>query len=258
VIKILHTVVEEELYMVMEKYPAIRVQGKEITQYMDPVIREERFHIYLNNQHLTDQIASPDQLAELGAGFIICEGLAPHIESVEVEGDEIWVEADTKERPEFEYRSCGGCGIEQTPKKVVSSLKIPCRDVYTVTKEITSETWKKTGGVHCSVLFSGGLLIAKSCDIGRHNTVDKVIGSAELNDIDRSQCYIGCTGRQPAGMVSKSANAGIPIIISRAASTDKGILTAEETGVTLICFSREKRFTIYTHPERIMDIGSRN
>lgn len=94
--------------------------------------------------------------------------------------------------------------------------------------------------------------MVKSSDVGRHNTVDKVVGHAILNKIDLSRCTIGCTGRQPAGMVKKDANAGIPIVISRAASTDKGIATANAAGITLVCFSRGDRFTIYTHPERIL------
>jgi FdhD protein len=55
-------------------------------------------------------------------------------------------------------------------------------------------------------------------------------------------------------MVRKYAHAGIPIVISRAATTDKGIAVAEAAGITLIGFSRDERFTIYTHPERIMGI----
>jgi FdhD protein len=117
---------------------------------------------------------------------------------------------------------------------------------------IISEIWERTGGAHCSVLFSDGRLIARSEDIGRHNTVDKVVGYAILNNIDLSTCVLGCSGRQPAVMVSKAANAGIPIVISRSAPTDKGIRTADLAGVTLICFARGNRFTVYTHPDRII------
>lgn len=82
--------------------------------------------------------------------------------------------------------------------------------------------------------------------------MDKLVGYAALNGIDLSQCVIGCTGRQPAGMVRKSAHAGIPVIISRAASTDKGVAEADAAGIALIGFSRGERFTIYTHPSRVV------
>ena len=60
----------------------------------------------------------------------------------------------------------------------------------------------------------------------------------------------------PQGMVVKAANAGIPIIVSRAAATSKGASLAEKSGITLVCFTRPPRFTVYSHPERI--IGLRN
>ena len=241
--------------MFTDTYPGIRVEDGIPRRISDDVIREDRFSLYLNNVHIMDQIASNDMVRELGAGFVICEGLADTVESVVVDGTDIWVEADTRKEAALEMRSGGGHGIHQNkPQMVASSLRIPPEEVHAATAEIMSDTWQKTGGVHCSVLLKDGILVAKSCDIGRHNTVDKVVGAAELGRTDRSLCYIGCTGRQPSGMVGKVANAGIPILISRAASTNKGIDLAKETGITLINFSRNRRFTIFAHPERISGV----
>jgi FdhD protein len=55
-------------------------------------------------------------------------------------------------------------------------------------------------------------------------------------------------------MVSKAANAGIPILVSKAAATTGGIELANRCGVTLVCFARDDRFTVYSHPERIRDM----
>ncbi|HZD43077.1 MAG TPA: formate dehydrogenase accessory sulfurtransferase FdhD, partial [Methanomicrobiales archaeon] len=155
---------------------------------------------------------------------------------------------------EKEIGSSGGVEVRSEPCMVRSTLQIDPGMVFDVTESIVTDVWRETGGVHTSVLFCGGEAVARSSDVGRHNTVDKVVGHAILNGIDLSRCVIGCTGRQPAGMVIKAANAGIPIVISRAASTDRGIRTAEEAGITLICFARDERFTIYTHPERLTGI----
>ncbi|KQC05770.1 MAG: formate dehydrogenase family accessory protein FdhD [Methanoculleus sp. SDB] len=238
----------------MDEHPALRIEGEMVTRFMDHVIREDRFRIHLNGELFIEQIASRGHLAELGAGLVISEGLADSVERVDVRGDDIYVEADVRRDRELEYRTCGGFGLKSPPKHVYSSLTATPAEIIRVTRAIESDTWRKTGGVHCSVLYSQGEILARISDIGRHNTVDKVIGHAELNGIDRSLCCIGCTGRQPAGMVAKDANAGIPIVISRAASTNLGILTAEETGITLICFSRNGRFTIYSNPQRILGI----
>ena len=98
-------------------------------------------------------------------------------------------------------------------------------------------------------------MIKAAEDIGRWNTVDKIVGYALLHRIPLTETILGCSGRQPEGMVLKAARARIPIVVSKAAVIDRGIEAAERLGVTLIGFARENRFTIYAHPERV-HIGS--
>jgi FdhD protein len=223
----------------------------------DAVVIEDRFELLLNDQPVTEMVASRDMLEELGAGYLVSEGIVRCVDKVKVMGDRILVYSDTGcdlRWTKREVGSSGGLSFIMTPSTVVSDIRLSPDDVIRVTREIETDLWKKTGGVHCSVLFSDGRLLAKSSDVGRHNTVDKLVGHAVLNGIDLSRCVIGCTGRQPAGMVRKSAHAGIPVIISRAATTDKGIAMADAAKITLIGFSRGDRFTVYTHPERITGI----
>jgi FdhD protein len=238
---------------------SIQVIGGHARETDDAVIIEDRFELLLNDQPVTEMVASRDQLRELGAGYLVSEGILRCVDKVNIEGDRILAYSDTGcdlEWTKREVGSSGGLSFISTPPRTLSDIHLSPEDVIAVTREIETELWRKTGGVHCSVLFQDGRLLAKSSDVGRHNTVDKLVGHAVLNKIDLSRCVIGCTGRQPAGMVRKSAHAGIPIIISRAASTDKGIATADAAGITLIGFSRGDRFTIYTHPERICGVRS--
>jgi FdhD protein len=59
-----------------------------------------------------------------------------------------------------------------------------------------SESWRKTGGIHCSVLFDrGGKVIRVAEDIGRWNTVGKVVGYALIHHIPLPQTILGCSGR---------------------------------------------------------------
>lgn len=233
---------------------ALQVKGDRGIYIDDTVITEETFRISINGVPVGQMVASSDQLRELGAGFVVCEGITDRVERVNVEGSEIQVYAPIHRIQHQGIGSSGGIECESEPRYVQSDLEIDPHQVYHITREIHSDIWQQTGGVHCSVLFCKGEAVAKSCDLGRHNTVDKVVGHAVFHGLDRSRCIIGCSGRQPAGMVTKVANAGIPIIISRAASTDRGIRVADQYGVTLICFSRGDRFTIYSHPERIRGI----
>jgi FdhD protein len=232
-------------------YAGIQVKDGRAREVHDDIIVEDHVRLFLNGRYLTTLVACPDRLDDLGAGFVICEGLADEVDSVEVSGKDISITAPVKKDARLEMESSGGYRVLGEPGEVTSSISVTADEIRAVTAAIESDTWRRTGGVHCSVLFCNGELITRACDVGRHNTVDKVVGYAALHGIDRSNCVLGCTGRQPAGMVAKAANAGIPIVASHAASTDKGILTAQRAGLTLICFSRGERFTIYTHPERV-------
>jgi len=243
-----------------EEHKALQVKEDGVITLQDHVCVEDTFRLFLDDVPLAQIVASPDQLRELGAGYVICEGLSEQIEDVRVAKNEVRVyakgEAIARTEPaqrkvDYELRSSGCIGVRGLPRAVVSSLVIAKAEVFDVIRQVESEVWRKTGGVHCSVLFQDGRLLVRSSDIGRHNTIDKIVGFAVLNGIGLSQCVIGCTGRQPAGMIAKVANAGVPIVVSKAASTDAGILLADRSNVTLICFARGERFSVYSHPERI-------
>jgi FdhD protein len=236
---------------VREEHSVIRVQANRVVKAQDSVCVEDTFRLYLNDLPLAQIIASPAQLPEFGAGFVICEGLAQNVTDVRVSDNDIRVYAPTSPPIDYELRSSGCIGIRGLPRVVQSSLIIERDRVFRVVGHIESELWRMTGGVHSSVLFLDDQLVVRSSDIGRHNTIDKIVGFAILNKIDLSRCIVGCTGRQPAGMIAKVANAGVPIIASKAATTNAGILLADRSNVTLIGFVRDGRFTIYTHPERI-------
>lgn len=238
-------------------HPGIQVTGGVAQETDDRIVIEDRFALLLNDRPVTEMVASRDQLRELGAGYLVSEGIVRCVDTVKVDGDRILVWSDTGcdlRQAKREVGSSGGISFVSAPPRTVSDVRLTADDVRAITGEIETELWRMTGGVHCSVLWQEGVLLAKSSDVGRHNTVDKLVGHAVLNGIDLSRCVIGCTGRQPAGMVRKAANAGIPVIISRAATTDKGIAAAGAAGITLIGFSRGNRFWIYTRPERITGI----
>ena len=206
----------------MNTVPVRGIQARDgMTREIEDIVAQERtFSLYLNETFFSGMVASNDQLEELGAGFVICQGLCDRIDRVTVRGNEIRVDAPITGVPLREIISTGAIGARRAFSPVVSSLSMDIADIYRITGEIETETWRKTGGVHCSVLFYQKDLLVKSNDVGRHNTVDKVVGHAVLRDIDRSMCILGCTGRQPRDMVAKAAHAGIPVIISRAASTE--------------------------------------
>jgi len=250
---------EETLDRAFETVECIAFSGEGLREDRQEVCTEDIVVITLNGRPIVTQVATAAQLEELGAGFVISQGLATRIEEVRVEGLTIHVRApERSEAVHSIIESCGGAMGNMLVSPVKSSLVIDKGLVFTVISHIVSSLWEKTGGAHCSVLFSEGRLVAKSSDIGRHNTVDKVIGFAALGSVDLSKCILGCTGRQPLGMITKAANAGIPIVVSKAATTSRGIEQAKKAGITLVGRVKPGSFCVYSHPERIEGLqGSR-
>lgn len=229
-----------------------------VTRSVDHVVSEDTVTLYLNGEKYLENTATRECLEELGAGFFIAAGIAKKILSVKVRDADIFVEADHITEVCGKMESAGGFCPRESTINVEGGVQITPEEIFAVREQINTEQWDKTGALHCAVLYYQGEVVFSANDIGRHNAVDKVIGYMTIHQLPPSECVLGCTGRMPQGMVAKAANAGIPVIISRAAATISGAALAERSGITLICFTRPPRFTVYSHPERIAGLVQEN
>ncbi len=111
----------------------------------------------------------------------------------------------------------------------------------------------ETGGLHAAGLFTpAGELIAIREDVGRHNALDKLIGSQVLVGARQLNGFLlMVSGRVSFEIVQKAAVAGIPIVCAVSAPSDLAIETAERLGVTLVGFLRGDGFNVYTHDGRV-------
>ena len=242
----------EDVEALLERLDVLSGTREGLAPVSDEVCREATFELVFNGRIVGRLVASPAQLEELGAGFVVSEGLARRVTKVRVVAERIIVTGEALGRYGGTVTGSGG-GLSTTRvlRPVSSQLVVGAGDIFRVSEEIVSPLWERTGGAHCSVLYSGGEVVARSSDVGRHNTVDKVIGACVLAGADLSCCVLGCTGRQPAGMVAKAVNANIPVIVSKAATTDEGVRLARAYGLTLVCRVRDGSFKVYTHPARV-------
>jgi FdhD protein len=110
-----------------------------------------------------------------------------------------------------------------------------------------------TGGSHAAAIFNANKqLIAISEDIGRHNAVDKAVGSCLNRKILAESRYLLVSSRVSFEIVAKCFTAGIPILAAVSAPSSLAVDFCKELGITLLGFCRDDRFTIYSHPERMM------
>jgi FdhD protein len=96
-----------------------------------------------------------------------------------------------------------------------------------------------------------GEVYAFAEDVGRHNAVDKVVGSLVLKGRDSSECVLLSTGRLSGEMVLKAAGGGIPVVASMTVPLVSGLRLAEASGVTLVALGLGK-LKVYSHYERII------
>jgi FdhD protein len=116
--------------------------------------------------------------------------------------------------------------------------------------------FQETGGTHAVALVSpdGDVFLAAE-DVGRHNAMDKVIGRAVFERRDLTQLVALLSGRISFEMALKCIRAGIPILSAVSAPTTIALELAQALNLTLVGFARGDRMNIYTHPERLTDLG---
>jgi FdhD protein len=88
-------------------------------------------------------------------------------------------------------------------------------------------------------------------DVGRHNALDKLIGTMAERELNFQNGFLLITSRASVEMVQKSATVGIASLIAISAPTALAVKTAQEAGMTLIAFARGDEFVAYAHGERI-------
>ena len=109
---------------------------------------------------------------------------------------------------------------------------------------------RKAGSVHGCALFCGGELLMFVEDVGRHNAIDTIAGWMGLHGVAGGNKIFYTTGRLTSEMVMKSAQMGVPIIVSRNGVTAMGHGLAEQLGLTLFGRAANRHFLCYTGFER--------
>lgn len=118
---------------------------------------------------------------------------------------------------------------------------------------LQESTYKSAGSVHGCALFKAEEMLLFVEDVGRHNAIDTIAGWMWLQEpmIDSSDKVFYTTGRLTSEMVMKSAQMGVPIVISRSGITQMGHQIAQRLGLCAIGRAANRRFLCYSAPQRL-------
>ena len=110
--------------------------------------------------------------------------------------------------------------------------------------------YKQAGAVHGCALAKGPEILMFVEDVGRHNAVDAIAGKMWLDDLDGGDKIFYTTGRLTSEMVIKTAQMGIPFLVSRSGLTQMGWEIASKLGMTMIGRAQGKHYLLFSGAER--------
>jgi len=261
----------------------VAVRGAELEYRADRVVGEEPLEIRAAGPGqapvaVAITMRTPGFEDELAAGFLRTEGLVAGPEILRFEhgdpatmsqpDDQVTVHLAkpfdaslVAERHFVATASCGICGKASLDEVAIRSAPLP--DGPVITRSIilalpallraAQRAFDETGGLHAAGLFTpSGELLALREDVGRHNALDKLVGSQLLaKAMPLHERILMVSGRVSFEIVQKAAVAGIPIVCAVSAPSDLAIEAADRLGLTLVGFLRGDGFNIYAHDERI-------
>ena len=241
------------------------------------VIEEKPLTIYLNSQEIVTAMTIGDYPEYLAVGFLRNQGMLDGlntVSSVDYDEDLSVVVVRTKTETSFEDKlkkktRTSGCAVGTVfgdMMEGLEGLKLPASSLriswlYDLSNKInqTPSLYLAAGAIHGTVLCKQNQALVYMEDVGRHNAVDKIAGWMASNDVSGSDKILYTTGRLTSEMVIKTAQMGIPILVSRSGFTAWGVEIADKVGLTLIGRMRGQRFTCLAGSIRLIwDVGDEN
>ena len=256
------------------------LRGGDVHAVHEAVIDEEPIAFEINGIAHAVMLATPLDLEDFALGFLLTEGLidrAADLLDCEVQPGaagtvlRLSVTARCEVRLKERKRAlagrtgCGLCGIESldqlVPAGATAALATgrhfePAALAHAMAALHRLQPLQHaTGAAHAAAWCNAeGMPALVREDVGRHIALDKLAGALARGGLAADQGFIVATSRASYEMVNKAARAGVPLLAAVSAPTGRAIALAREAGLTLAGFVREGRATIYTHPERLLDV----
>ncbi len=261
------------------------VENGKVRSRSDQLATEEPLEIRLVSPQKTVAVTmrTPGADFELTAGFLYSEGVVSSREDIDrisycvdrdVDGEQRYNIVNVKlreglspdlpplERHFFTTSACGVCGkasLEALRLRggpvIPEGPEVSAEVIYSLPEQLRAaqQVFSTTGGLHAAALFdTQGQLLSVREDVGRHNALDKLVGSAVLSDqLPLNNHIVMVSGRSSFEILQKCLTAGVPIVCAVSAPSSLAVALAREFGITLVGFLRGERFNVYAGRERL-------
>ena len=274
------------------KYKVLKFKSNNFKNVDDLVSIEEPLEIsikFKNNDKWVTQVLSitmrtPGHDEDLVRGFLFNEQIVQdvkHIQSIKSFGDKVGqykiqnkilatlnnsknINITKIKRDFLTNSSCGVCGKSSLDALEIIKTKKPSLTEPKISKKVVLQSpsilrdnqseFSKTGGIHASGLFlNDGNLVEIREDVGRHNALDKLVGSIlKKKNLNPKKQFITCSGRLNFELVQKVLMTNIGIMIGVGAPTSLSIDLANKYNMTLVGFVKKESFNIYSNKQKII------
>lgn len=216
-------------------------------------VEEVPVWLEVNRTPVVTWMCTPDLLEELAVGWLAGEGYIESIDDVHLRPCAsdlgFWAEipADRVARVKAEGRRpvlASGCGAVNIYLAEPDSFRpIAARGrppelaaLRALFKTLfgKGERYRDTGGIHAAALTDGREVLAHAEDIGRHNAVDKVIGTMVLARRPLGGLGLLVTGRISAELAAKAGRSGLAWIATPSVPSTLAVEIARRSGMVLV------------------------
>ena len=254
-------------------YEGLHIINKKQSITTDELVIEAPLQININTESYTVVMRTPGNDQDLVLGLLYAEDIYKKSLSIPYEiieeklniqsivnvtiAPSVLGKGYLNKRTLLSVSSCGICGKKQledikvTGNTIEQKISFSSENLLNMFAPLQQhqETFKKTGGSHAAGIFNHHFkLLTIREDIGRHNAVDKCVGSLLQKQLLKSGMYLLVSGRVSYEIVSKAFLAKIPVIVAVSACSSMAVDFAKEFGICLIGFTREDKMTIYANP----------
>ena len=227
---------------------------------------EVSLSLTVNGVELVTIQCSPFGFDDLGVGFLYTNGVISNFDEIEASSFSradcaLRFELGKKEFPmprRFVVTSGFGGGpvFDDGPpgERVGGAMGLPADRLAGLMAAMKDRAvhYQNNGGIHATALCEGGGVVYMAEDVGRQNSMDKVIGHCLSRGIELEGKAMLTTGRISFEMVAKAVRAGIPVLASLSAPTKKAVEHAGRCGVAIAGYVDDDGFIAYSHEQRFM------
>lgn len=225
-----------------------------------PVPCEMPLAIHVNGQKLMTILCTPIDLTSLIVGFLYSEGIITDLKDIaSINIDEKEAVAEVRLNKEYTVpphptRTPSGVSFEPQVPGVDSNLVVTPQELLSLMNQLLQQQqlYPQCGGTHGSALCDRKQILVRAEDIGRHNTLDRIVGECLLKGIPTKDHILMTTGRISSEMLLKAARMQTPIIASRSSPTERALRFSRELGITVVGYTLGNSLSVFSGEERVL------